>query len=112
MRCGFACDGGIFRRHIHVPTKNGVHRARRPAGRSATARRCVGAPNSGGLLLAKAACALLPVWVDTGIVEPWTAKPHVSCATLKDAFGLQPNYLIDRSTRFFIGRFIRPKYLL
>ena len=29
-RCGFATDTGIFGRHIHVPSENAAHRARRP----------------------------------------------------------------------------------
>ena len=48
MRCGCACDDGIFRRHIRVPTKNGARPVRRPAGLTAATRRCAGAPNSGG----------------------------------------------------------------
>jgi len=48
MRYGHACDDGIFRRRIHAPTKNGAHRARRPAGLTAAARRSTGAPNSSG----------------------------------------------------------------
>ena len=31
-RCGFATDAGIFGRHIHVPSENATHRARRPFG--------------------------------------------------------------------------------
>ncbi len=48
MRCGCACDDGIFRRHIRVPTKNAAHPAHRPAGLSAAARRSTGGPNGNG----------------------------------------------------------------
>jgi len=41
---GSACGGGIFRQCIHALTKNGAHRARRPEGFTATARRFAGAP--------------------------------------------------------------------
>ena len=49
LRCGSARDDGIFRRCIHAPTKNGAHRARRPSGSPAVARRCAGAPKGDGL---------------------------------------------------------------
>ena len=31
-RCGLATDAGIFGRHIHAPSENATHRARRPFG--------------------------------------------------------------------------------